>query len=125
MSTPRHLHFGTLATDWVAAIPNELPIDAVGLWQVFAALKRGFGLEEPELTVWVRRSVEALLSAGALPVVGSAVDKNWHRAKGFGRERDTDVEAVLAYLRDLGREPHVGDLWFALPQFIGGASGKV
>ena len=41
---------------------------------------------------------------------------------GFEGEEANVVEQVLHYLQSLEREPTVGDLWFALPQFVAGTS---
>jgi hypothetical protein len=118
----RHRTYGTPIEETVEAFPNELPIDAVGLWQIVNSLKRGFDLENPELAKYVQKSVEALLKAGAVPVIGSTEDKYWHRASGFGGQDKEVIEQVLAYLQRLGRDPDFGDIWFALPKFIEGAS---
>ncbi len=117
MNDPIHLRDGTPLDDYIASIPNELQVDAVGLWQVFNTLRRGYGLQESELLVYVRKSIETLFAAGAVPVVGSTKDRAWHPADGFGQQAEI-VEAVLLYLRTLGRDPDVGDLWFSLPQFV-------
>jgi len=108
-------------SDCVAAFPNELPVDAVGLWQVVNTFRRTFGLEEPDLGIYVRKSIHALLAAGAVPVVGSARDKAWHIARGFDQQGEEKTEAVVQYLRGLGKDPDVGDLWLALPKFVKGA----
>ena len=118
----RHRTYGTPIEDTVESFPNELPIDAVGLWQIVNSLKRGFDLENSDLTKYVEKSVEALLKASAVPVIGSAADKCWYRARAFGGQQKEIIEQVLAYLRHLGRDPDVGDIWFALPKFVEGAS---
>ena len=118
----RHLKYGTPIQECVDAFPKELSLDAVGLWQVVNTLKRGYELQEPDLSFFVRRGIEALLKAGAVPVIGSSEDKMWHRASGFKGEEANVVDQVLHYLQSLDREPTVGDLWFALPQFVAGTS---
>lgn len=117
MNDAIHQRNGTPLSTYAASVANELQVDAVGLWQVFNTLRRGFGLEDLELAVHVRKCIEALFAAGAVPVVGSAKDKAWYLAGGFGQQGDAKVEAVLLYIRSLGRDPDVGDLWFALPKF--------
>ena len=114
----RHRTYGTPIDETVEAFQNELPMDAVGLWQIVNSLKRGFDLENPQLAKYVQKSVETLLKAGAVPVIGSSEDKCWHRASGFGGQDKEVTEQVLTYLQRLGRDPDVGDIWFALPKFV-------
>jgi hypothetical protein len=121
MNELNDLTAGTTLNECVAAFPNELQVDAVGLWQVVNTLRRRYGLQEPELAVHVRKSIEGLLAAGAVPVVGSSKDNLWHVAAGFDQHGEDRTEALLRYLEALGRDPDVGDLWLALPKFTDGA----
>jgi hypothetical protein len=123
MNDPRHLRFGTSLEEWIQGFPAELPRDAVGLWQISNTLRRGFELSEAAFQVSMRKSVKALLDAGAVPVFGSSEDRQWHLATEFGGTADVVVEAVMTYLQSLGREPDFGDLWFALPAFVEARSG--
>ena len=120
MNEPKHLTYGTPLSECVVAFENELQIDAVGLWQVISTLRRGYGLEEVELKAQVRKVIESLFIAGAIPVFGSARDKMWHPAAGFEQQDEERTEVVLRYLHNLGRDPGVEDLWFALPKFTAG-----
>ena len=52
-------------------VPNELPIDAVGLWQIMAAGRGGFELSGTELVEFVRLVLLALFEKGAKPVTGA------------------------------------------------------
>jgi hypothetical protein len=116
----RHRTFGTPIDETVQAFPNELQVDAVGLWQIVNSLRRGFDLENVELGKYIRKSVEALLAAGAVPVIGSTQDTGWRRARDFQGNDKEIVDQLLSYLQLLGRDPDVGDIWFALPNFIDG-----
>ena len=116
-----HRTYETPIEETVAAFPNELPIDAVGLWQIVNSLKRGFDLANPELANYVQKSVGGLLKAGAVPVIGSVEDKCWHRVSEFTGSDDEIIEQIMTYLQRLGRDPDVGDIWFALPKFVAGA----
>jgi hypothetical protein len=113
-----HRTYGTPIDETVEAFQNELPIDAVGLWQIVNSLKRGFDLKNPELNKYVQKSVDSLLKAGAVPVFGSSEDRCWHRASDFRGEDNEIIEQVLTYLQRLDRDPDVGDIWFALPKFV-------
>ena len=37
---PTHSFFGTPLSEWISRVPNELPRDAVGLWQVAPVLEQ-------------------------------------------------------------------------------------
>ena len=67
---PRHKYYGNLMSDYVVQVANELPVDAVGLWQIVPGGRRGFDLEGEALTAYVRRCIAELLSLGALLVIG-------------------------------------------------------
>jgi len=121
--SPHHLRFGTPLEEWIRAFPAELPRDAVGLWQISNSLRRGFELSDSVFQISIRKSVKALLDAGAVPVFGSSADRRWHLAEGFDGTSDVIVERVMSYLGGLGREPDVGDLWLALPSFVEASSG--
>jgi hypothetical protein len=57
----RHKIYETPVEEWIAAVPNELPIDAVGLWQIVPAGRDGFELSGLELIEFVRLNLLALL----------------------------------------------------------------
>ena len=111
---PRHRRYGTSVSEWIAQGANELETDAVGFWQIVPDGREGFGLEGTELDAFVRRSLAALFSRGAVPVrhmPSSGVDWTWQR--NFGSSSDEMVEAVLADWIARGRpDPDLGDLWF-------------
>jgi hypothetical protein len=69
---PTHWHYGTPMSEWMEQVANELPVDAVGMWQIVPAGRRGFKLEGEALTEYVRRQIGVLLSRGAVPVTGAA-----------------------------------------------------
>jgi hypothetical protein len=112
---PIHVRTGTPIAEWIDSVPNELPVDAVGLWQVVRGLRSGFDLAGEPLEHYVRLCVAKLIDRGAIPVQGSA-ERAWAvRSDLVGTQT---VERVVTYWKSLGREPDVADLWFALPQFI-------
>ena len=67
---PRHKYFGVSLNDYIVQIANELPRDAVGMWQIVPYGRRGFDFEGDALTEFVRRCIAELLSRGAIPVIG-------------------------------------------------------
>ncbi len=83
---PTDKYFGTPLSEWMSSIPNELPDDAVGLWQIIPALRRAFGLDDPAIEHFARLIIADL------------------------------VDGVIGEWRAMGRDPDVGDVWFALSE---------
>jgi hypothetical protein len=74
----RHATYGTPLSAWIKQIPAELPVDAVGLWQIIPQAREAFGLEGQELISLVERAIYALLEHGAKPVRGGmGTDHDW------------------------------------------------
>ena len=115
---PTHSFFGTRLSEWLLRIPNELHVDAVGLWQVIPTLTHEFGLSGSGLEDAVRAAVRGLLTAGALPVQGSRDPDRWNFRTDLIAPGETGVDRVIEYWYSLGREPSVGDIWFALPSQV-------
>ena len=115
---PTHSFFGTPLSEWISRVPNELPRDAVGLWQVTPTLEHHFGLSGAALEAAVRLAVRGLLAAGALPVEGSHSRGQWLVRADLAASGEAGVERVVQYWRELGRDPDVGDIWFALPSQV-------
>lgn len=65
---PIDKYFGTPMSEWIARVPNELDMDAVGLWQIIPVGIDSFGLSGARLDNFVRRCIIALLRRGAVPV---------------------------------------------------------
>ncbi len=116
---PRHKDYGTTLSEWIVLIPGELPVDAVGLWQVVPAGRDGFGLEGDALVDFVRRAIHALLDAGAVPVRGGkGTGYEWLAQKQYGTTRDEITEAVIQEWLALPDDPLVlcgQGVWFARP----------
>jgi len=66
---PRHKHFDRSMSEWIEMVANELPDDAVGLWQIVPDGRYGFGFEGEALTEYVRHCIAELPSRDAVPVV--------------------------------------------------------
>jgi hypothetical protein len=115
---PRHRYFGDRMSDYIVQVANELPDDAVGMWQIVPGGRRGFGLEGEALTDYVRRCIAELLSRGAIPVIGGA-DKGyyWIHQPQYGTQPAEIIEGVVAeWLANGARDEDPGGLWFALPE---------
>jgi len=113
---PRHKYFGDTLSDYIVQVANELPIDAVGLWQIVPRGRRGFGFEGEQLTDFVRRCIAELLSRGAVPVTGGGgTPYHWIAQKQYGSKPEDIIENVVAeWLAKGAKNENPGGLWFAL-----------
>lgn len=88
--------FGQAMVEYINTVAGELPVDAVGMWQIIPAGRHGFGLGGDELTEFVRRCVLALLDAGAKPVVGGGgSDYDWLLQPQYGKSNEEILSAVI------------------------------
>ena len=115
----RHKYFDRPMSEWIKMVANELPIDAVGMWQIVPGGRHGFGLEGEALTEYVRRCIAELLSRGAVPVVGGGLEgeHDWIEQKQYGSRPDEIIENVVReWLANGARDEDPGGLWFALKE---------
>jgi hypothetical protein len=114
---PRHKYYGDLMSDYVVQVANELPVDAVGLWQIVPGGRRGFDLEGEALTAYVRRCIAELLSRGAVLVIGGGQSENeWIVQRQYGTRPDEILENVVReWLANGAQDEDPGGLWFARP----------
>jgi hypothetical protein len=115
----RDKFYGQTVEEWLEKLPGELPVDAVGLWQIVSLAREGFGLSGEELITVVRQGIAALLAKGAVPVVGARDDIHVWTPVDYGDSAGEISEAIITEWRNSGREPNVGDVWFALPHILG------
>jgi hypothetical protein len=59
---PTHKFWGTPLNEWIERIPNELPRDAVGLWQIVSDGRYGFELKEDALIDFILCSLLGLFA---------------------------------------------------------------
>lgn len=109
--------FGQTVTEYIQTVPGELPIDAVGLWQIVPAGRQRFGLSGDDLTEFVSRCVFALMTHGAKPVVGGGGTKyDWIIQQQYGETNEEIVDAVVKeWLASGAVDSDPSGLWFALP----------
>jgi hypothetical protein len=114
-SEPVDKHFGVPLSEWISRIPNELDLDAVGLWQVVLDGRDSFDLSGVRLRDFVTRGVIALLRAGAVPVRPSP-EKNvfWVRQSCYGSGIEEIASNVVEEWERSGIDPDQDGLWFAL-----------
>jgi hypothetical protein len=63
---PREKRSGETMSDHIVQVANELPVDAVGMWQIVPGGRHGFSLEGDALPAYARRCIAELLRAGRL-----------------------------------------------------------
>jgi hypothetical protein len=107
--------YGLTVDEYVSQVPAELAVDAVGLWQVFAYGREGFGLSGEPLADLVRQSILALLAKGAKPVVGARDGLHFWYAVNYGEKPEEIADAIIREWRLTGPDPDPGGVWFALP----------
>ena len=115
---PRDKRFGVPMSEYIVQVANELPVDAVGMWQIVPGGRYDFDLEGEALTDFVRRCITELLSRGAVPVIPGA-DKGyyWIPQPQYGSEPDEVIGNVIrAWLANREEVENPGGLWFALPE---------
>ncbi len=111
---PIHNVYGTPLSEWIQLIPNELEDDAVGLWQIIPVLRLSFGLSGTELEHKAREVIHMLLARGARPIIGANPHKPVTR---YDDDPADVVNGIVADWHRVGRDPSLGDVWFALPDF--------
>lgn len=118
---PTHRSYGTPLSAWIMQIPAELPVDAVGLWQIIPKARHCYGLEGQELIVCVERAIAMLLDHGARPV-RSGLDSghDWIEQTQYGTEPAQITKNIISEWVTWGLgDPTAGGLWFALPELFG------
>ena len=119
MDEPKHKYWDVPATEWIEwyarAVPDE---NVLGLWQIVIDGRRWFGLTGEALTDYVRRSLAALVGAGARPLKEvDAKEHYWVLQPQYGSDSATIVDAVTAeWIAAGGRDGDPAGLWFGLPQ---------
>jgi hypothetical protein len=113
----KHKLYGHTVAEHIRTVPDELPVDAVGLWQIVPAGRDGFDLRGSELAEFVHRCVLALLERGAKPVVGGGGNEyDWILQPQYGEANEEVANAIVNEWIALGSvDPDPGGLWFALP----------
>lgn len=113
----RGRRYGLTVSEWIKAVPGELPIDAVGLWQIVPAGRYEFELSGDDLTEFVNRCVSELLMHGAKPVGGGGgTQYDWIYQRRYGETNWEILNAVMKeWLASGSPDCDPGGLWFALP----------
>ncbi|MBA1157872.1 hypothetical protein [Microvirga mediterraneensis] len=117
---PREWRSGETLSEYIKQVANELPVDAVGMWQIVPQGRFGFGFEGEALTDFVRRCIAELLSRGAVPVVGGGLDgeHEWIVQRQYGSTPGEIIDNVVReWLANGAKDEDPGGLWFALREY--------
>ncbi|RWN37535.1 hypothetical protein [Mesorhizobium sp.] len=107
----RHRGHGMSAAEWITLVPNELDIDAVGLWQIIPVGRHEFEFEGEDLKEFTRQALKGLLARGAVPITGQG--QTWVADYQYGTISDEIIENVVKKWLSKGmHDPDVGDVWF-------------
>ena len=111
-----HTTFGK----YIEASANELEIDAVALSFVVYNLRRAFDLDGDDLDEAVREVLTRMIvGRDGRPIQGCSDDGGyWSRVTRFGDDPEKIVEDVIREWHESGKDPEIGDIWFASPEFI-------
>jgi len=112
---PVDKYFGVPLSEWIERIPNELEVDAVGLWQIVPVGRDNFGLTGDSLRDFVRRGIVALLKKGAVPVrPDQKQGALWNSHTCYGDAPDEIADNIIIEWENSGIDPDEDGLWFAL-----------
>jgi hypothetical protein len=115
MSRIRERFYGNTVEEWIAKVPGELAVDAVGLWQIVSFGRQGFELSGDELADYVRRNLLALFAKGAKPVIGAFDGTHFWTLLNYGDRPEEMANAIIEEWLRSGCDPDAGGVWFALP----------
>jgi hypothetical protein len=114
---PQHTAYGGSVSEWIACTPGTLEDLPVGMWKIVNDGREGFGLEGDALVDFIRRSIYALIDAGAKPVIASGKPSKWELQVQYGSNKREIAEGVIhEWLRQGAPTPEVWTgLWFGRP----------
>ena len=105
---PRHKDTGETMDSIIAHLPDELSHDAVGLFHFVPTGRVSFGLSGDDLTEFVRRGIDALLSAGAVPVRHVRHSGyEWIEQNQYGKHKHEIVDAIVSEWLAMPDDPQV------------------
>jgi hypothetical protein len=108
---------GLPMSEWIAHLHYSLNDLPVGMWRIVDRGRRGFGLEGPALTDFIRRCIHTLMDAGTKPVVKTNKPNMWQLQTQYGHNKYEVAEAVIQeWLREGAPTPGPWrGVWFGLP----------
>ncbi|MDR3672192.1 MAG: hypothetical protein P4L36_15190 [Holophaga sp.] len=112
---PVDKYSGTPMSEWIARVPNELEVDAVGLWQIIPTGRDSFNLSGAALEDFIRRSIIALIERGAVPVRPAESEHEfWKKQDRYGILATEIADRVIKEWEESGRDPDQDGLWFSM-----------
>ncbi len=110
---PKDKHFGVPLSEWISNIPNELEVDAVGLWQLVASGRDGFDFNNADLSNFLNLAITSLLEKGAKPVRASDSGE-WVVQNQYGKSNETIALNILKEWMESGIDPDENGIWFSI-----------
>ena len=103
----------------VEGYPEELAIDAVGLWQIIGDLDE-FDLSDDEFKEHLKNVILSLMKNGAVPVVSGKDSYAWAEISTYGRLPEDIANNISTkwsknYTKDRNSIFDLGGVWFARP----------
>lgn len=110
----KHFFYSDLTlADSIRGFVEELDIDGVSSFGVWATGRHGFGLTDGDLEAYARRSIAALLAAGAVPAMTSLAGPDFFvPLTGYQGSHEAIIEKIIREWKVMGRDPDHGWLWF-------------
>lgn len=112
---PRDKYFGVSMNVWIARLPNELDVDAVGLWQIIPVGSDSFGLSGQRLDEFTCRCIMALLQRGAVPVRAVSGVVGWVPDIAYRGSHEGIAKQIIHEWKIHKLVPDHDGLWFSLP----------
>jgi hypothetical protein len=113
---PIDKYFGISMSEWIARLPNELDVDAVGLWQIIPVGIDSFGLSGDGLDEFTRRCIMALLQRGAVPVRAVSGVAGWIPDIEYRGSHEEIANLIIKKWKVDKLVPDHDGLWFSLSQ---------
>lgn len=113
---PIDKYFGIPISEWISRLPNELEVDAVGLWQIIPVGIENFGLSDDLLEDFTYRCIIEILRKGAVPVKSVPDISDWIPEKKYHGSEEKIAKQIIDEWKAGELVPDHDGLWFALIQ---------
>jgi hypothetical protein len=112
---PVDKYFGTPMSEWIARVPNELGVDAVGLWQIIPVGIDSFGLSGEDLEDFTYQCIVALFRRGAIPVRPASAPRYWEPETAYRGSYEEIANQIINEWKAHKLVPNHDGLWFWRP----------
>jgi hypothetical protein len=117
-SEPVDKYFGIPLSEWIDRLPNELDVDAVGLWQIIPTGKDSFSLFGNNLDLFAKKCILGLINRGAVPVRPvSAQHGYWEKQLQYGDNPEEIADNIISEWKATKRDPDQNGIWFYIFKF--------